>query len=190
MTFRSVLPALRKWSRHIHRELSFFFSGVILIYAASGFMLNHKDDFNADYEIRRQSFRVENPPADRSSWSRERVLSLLEPLGEQKNYTKHYFPDDYQLKVFLKGGSSLVVNIRSGEALYESVRKRPLWSGLNQLHYNPGRWWTVFSDIFVFSLAVITLTGLIMVKGKKGLWGRGGIELLAGILIPVLFLLL
>ena len=27
-----------------------------------------------------------------------------------------------------------------------------------------------------------------MLRGPKGLWGRGGIELLAGILIPVLFM--
>lgn len=46
--------AVRKWSRPVHRDLSFFFSGVLLIYAASGFMLNHKRDFNSDYSIRRQ----------------------------------------------------------------------------------------------------------------------------------------
>jgi hypothetical protein len=28
-----------------------------------------------------------------------------------------------------------------------------------------------------------------MLKGKKGLWGRGGIELLVGMLIPVLLIL-
>ena len=27
-----------------------------------------------------------------------------------------------------------------------------------------------------------------MLKGKKGLWGRGGIELAIGILIPLLFI--
>ena len=31
----------------------FFFSGVLLIYAVSGFMLNHKRDFNSDYSVRR-----------------------------------------------------------------------------------------------------------------------------------------
>lgn len=40
------------------------------------------------------------------------------------------------------------------------------------------------------ALMVITLTGLFMLKGNKGLWGRGGIELLIGIAIPILFVLL
>ena len=34
----------RRWSRTVHRELSFFFGGVVLIYAISGFLLNHKRD--------------------------------------------------------------------------------------------------------------------------------------------------
>ena len=46
-----------------------------------------------------------------------------------------------------------------------------------------------FSDIFAASLLVITLTGLVMVPGRNGLRGRGGIELAAGIAVPILFLL-
>ena len=45
------MSAVRKWSRPVHRDLSFFFSGVLLIYAVSGFMLNHKRDFNSDYSV-------------------------------------------------------------------------------------------------------------------------------------------
>ena len=59
-----------------------------------------------------------------------------------------------------------------------------------RLHYNPGRWWTTFSDVFAVCLILITLTGLVMVKGKKGLIGRGGILFIIGIVIPVLFLML
>ena len=38
------------------------------------------------------------------------------------------------------------------------------------------------------SLIIITLTGLIMTRGKKGLMGRGGIELIIGIIIPLIFI--
>ena len=182
-------PKFRKWSRTIHRELSFFFAGVVLIYAVSGFMLNHKRDFNAEYDINRTEFTLENFPPSQTDWNKDFVLSILEPLDEADNYTKHYFPSDSQMKVFLKGGSSLIVNTETGEALYESIRRRPVWSSLNRLHYNPGYWWTAFSDIFAFALVIITLTGLFMVKGAKGFWGRGGIEFLAGIFIPILFLI-
>lgn len=185
------MKQLRKWSRIIHRDLSFFFSGVIIIYAVSGFVLNHKKDFNSDYSIKSFNFNIEGSyPLSQDEFPKDRVLNILQPYKETDNYTKHYFPDNETMKVFLKGGSSLVVDLTNGSALYEQVRKRPIISQFNWLHYNPNKWWTIFSDIFAFSLITITLTGLFITRGKKGLWGRGGIELIIGIIIPLLFVLL
>ena len=189
MPERKIMSHIRRWSRAVHRDLSFFFGGIVLIYAISGFTLNHKHDFNAEYAIRQHRFRTEGTfPKSEHDYTKNYVLSMLEPLGEATAYTKHYFPDSTHMKAFIRGGSSLVVDMRTGEAVYESVKKRPLLSVMNRLHYNPGRWWTVFSDVFAGSLVLITLTGLVMVHGGKGLWGRGGIELVAGILFPRLFI--
>lgn len=106
------------------------------------------------------------------------------------NYTKHYFPDSLRMKVFLKRGSSLELDLATGKGMYELVKKRPLISGINRLHYNPNLWWTIFSDLFALSLILITITGAIMNKGKKGLIGRGGIELIIGItLSPIIYIL-
>lgn len=49
MSQKSYSDIIRKWSRLLHRDLSFFFAGILMIYAISGFMLNHKKDFNSDY---------------------------------------------------------------------------------------------------------------------------------------------
>ena len=191
MSEKSTMSRVRKWSRTIHRDLSYLFAGALLVYAVSGICLNHKKDFNSDYIIRLEKYAAPQPlPAVKDGWTKEYVLGLLAPLDEQASYTKHYFPDANTIKVFLKGGSSLVVDIHSGQGQYESVKKRPLFSSLNRLHYNPSRAWTWFSDVFAASLVLITLTGLVMVKGSKGLWGRGGLELLAGIAIPVILFML
>lgn len=181
---------IRKWSRIIHRDLSFFFSGVILVYAISGIFLNHRRDFNPNYIIKKYTFVVDGTlPLAKSDFSEKRIKNeLLTPYGESKNYTKHYFPEEQTMKVFLKGGSSMVVNMQTGQGVYESVKKRPVFSSLNRLHYNPNRWWTIFSDVFAASLIIITVTGLIMNKGRKGIMGRGGIELIVGIVIPLLFI--
>ena len=53
---------------------------------------------------------------------------------------------------------------------------------------SPAQWWTYFADIFAIALIIITLSGIIMLKGNKGIIGRGGIEVIVGILIPILFL--
>ena len=179
----------RRWCRLLHRDLSFIFAGMVFIYALSGIYMNHRDTINPRYTITRTEQTISDLPT-KEALTREGVEEIMARIGIEESYTKHYFPKENSLKVFLKGGSSLEVDITSGCAVYESLKRRPLISQMTTLHYNPGRWWTWFSDIFAVALMVITLTGLFMLKGNKGLWGRGGIELLIGIAIPILFVLL
>ena len=154
--------AFRKWSRIIHRDLSFFFAGMILIYAISGIVMNHRDSINPHYTVTRTEYKITEDLSDKSKVNEKMILTLLEPLGEAGNFTKYYY--------------------------YEGVKRRPLISSMVQLHFNPGKWWTWFADAFAVCLIIITVSGIVMIKGPKGLWGRGGIELVAGILIPILFL--
>ena len=162
---------------------------IIIVYAVSGIALNHKRDFNSDYRISRSEIMLKGDFPKQEKVSKEETLALLDQVGEENAYMKHYYFGDQQMKVFLKGGSSLEVDMNTGKALYESVKKRPILSAFNRLHYNPMRWWTWFSDVFAVSLIIITITGLFMNKGNKGIIGRGGIEFIIGILIPVLFLI-
>ena len=181
---------LRKWCRLVHRDVSFFFSGMVLIYAISGIAMNHRGSFNPHYSIERQEYKLTEALPAQADIRKEDVLKLLEPINEADNYTKHYFPKEGEMKVFLKGGSNVMIDLAGHHVVYEKLTRRPLLSTLTKLHYNPGSWWTHFSDLFAVGLILITCTGLIMLKGPKGLWGRGGIELAAGILIPLLFLFL
>ncbi len=181
---------LRRWSRAIHRDLSYFFAGMVMIYAVSGIAMNHRDTFNPDYAVERRTYRIDEAQLLKPGMSKEEVLQLLAPLGEADRYTKHYYPTAETLKVFLRGGSSLVADLPSRQACYERLSRRPVLGALTRLHYNPGRWWTRIADLFAAGLLVITFTGLVMVKGSRGLWGRGGIELAAGIALPLLFLFL
>ena len=120
----------------------------------------------------------------------ERVAEAIAPYGGADAYLKHYFPEEGTLKVFIRGGSTFTLDLTTGNGLFESVRKRTVLSAFNRLHYNPSRWWTIFSDIFLAGLLVIVATGLVMVRGRNGLAGRGGAELAAGILVPLLFIFL
>ena len=189
MRLKNKGTAFRKWSRIIHRDLSFFFAGMILIYAISGIVMNHRDSINPHYTVTRKEYKITEDLSDKHKVDEKVIQALLEPLDEAENYTKFYYPKPNLIKVFLKGGSSLVVNTETKEAIYEGLKRRPLLSPMVQLHFNPGKWWTWFADAFAICLIVITVTGMVMIKGPKGLWGRGGIELLVGLLIPILFLM-
>ena len=147
----STANRLRRWSRNVHRELSFFFSGMLLIYAVSGLVMNHRDTINPNYSVEQRRYVVGEPLPARDS--------------------------------------SLTVRLSDGEAFYEKLTRRPVLGAMTRLHYNPGRWWTWFSDLFAVGLVAIVASGLLLLKGPKGLRGRGGMELAAGIAVPLLFLI-
>ena len=82
-----------------------------------------------------------------------------------------------------------MVDTGSGIGVHEKLVRRPVFSFMTKLHYNPGRAWTYFADAFAIAMILITLSGICMMKGKKGILGWGGLEFGAGILIPALILL-
>lgn len=187
--FKPDGPTLRRVCRTLHRDLSYFISGLVVVYAVSGIAMNHRDTINPNYSVDRTEYAVDAAALHRGM-DKSEVLRLLEPLGREGDYTKHYFPDERTMKVFIRGGSSLTVDIADGRAVYERLTPRPVLQAFTRLHYNPGRWWTAFADMFAAALLVVTLTGLVMVRGSKGLWGRGGVELAVGAAIPLVFLLI
>ncbi|MEX0981731.1 MAG: PepSY-associated TM helix domain-containing protein [Bacteroidales bacterium] len=70
------------------------------------------------------------------------------------------------------------------------ISNRKFFREINFLHYNkPKKLWTYFSDLFAFSIVVLAITGLFMVKGKKGIGGRSIILISIGIMVPLLFLM-
>lgn len=180
----------RRYCRKVHTHLSFFFTGVILIYAVSGITMNHLKDFNPKYYITVNNYTEKGIFPHSRNFTKKEIIQLLKKIDEQNNYIKHFYPNSSTLKVFLKSGSTYVLNIQTGNVTYEGVKKRPVFYQFSYLHYNPGNWWIYFSDLSAACLILICISGILMNKGKRGLFGMGGIELLAGILIPVLALFL
>jgi len=175
----------RKWFRVIHRDFGYLFFGVTLVYAISGIAINHLDDWNPNYIITTKNIQTElRPGAEKGE-----ILGMLEEYGEHKNYKNHYFPSENGLKVFLKNGI-VYVNLNSGEGLIEQTRRRSVFREMNYLHYNPIKYWTWFSDLYAGALIALAITGLFLVRGKKGITGRGSWLTILGILIPLVYLLI
>jgi hypothetical protein len=179
----------RKWFRVVHRDFGYLFFGITLVYSLSGIALNHLDDWNPNYIITRKVIKIENPQRITQDITRDQVKELMKEIGEGKDYKNHYFPQRGQLKVFLKGGSA-VINIETGECLVERISRRPLFREMNYLHYNPVELWTWISDLFAGALIILAITGLFLVRGSKGITGRGAWMTIVGILIPIIILLI
>jgi len=177
---------LRKLNRVTHRDIGYLIAGMTIIYAISGIALNHKHDWNSNYIIDQRTFTTDIR-INRDSTDEEKVYQLLDELGEIKNFKTSYYPTGDKLTLFLVGGSA-IVNTKTGEGYVERISKRPLFYQFNFLHYNPGKWWKWFSDIFCVALILVTITGLFIIKGKNGITRRGAVLTAIGIILPVIFL--
>jgi uncharacterized protein len=178
----------RKWNRVVHRDFGYFFFAMTVIYSLSGIAINHLDDWNPNYVITIRDIEADIPHSI-GQIDKPAVIKMLKVLGEEENYKKHYFPRGDQLKVFLDGGN-IVVDLESGNGTIEKIKRRPVFHPMNFLHYNPGKWWTLFSDIFAGALILIAITGLFILRGKNGITRRGAILTVIGIAIPVVYLIL
>ena len=176
----------RRFNNAIHRDLGYFLAGTTILYAISGLAMNHVDDWNPNFVISRQEVSVKTPESI-DAVTRPWVLGVLKPLGEQSHYRSHDFPTPDQLKIYLDEGS-IVMDLESGKGVHESVKRRPVLYQMNCLHLSPKQAWLIFSDVFAASLVIVALTGLFVLRGRKGITGRGAILTVAGIVVPLIFL--
>ena len=177
----------RKWFRVIHRDLGYFFFGATVIYAASGLAINHRNDWNPNYSVARSEATL-TPLAADASFTKSDATNLLAQAGVVAPYQKHYFPTEGQVKVFFENGS-VVLERSSGKIVVESLKRRPLLHTWNRLHYNPGRWWTWFADVFSVALLLLAVSGLFLLRGYHGITRRGGVLVLAGVALPTFLVL-
>jgi len=116
-------------------------------------------------------------------------VDILKRIHLEQEFKTYYFPSGNSLTIFINGGV-IHLNVATGEGVIEKISKKPFFYQINFLHYNPGKWWKYFSDIFCLSLITVTITGLFIIKGKNGITKRGAILTIAGILLPIIFLLI
>jgi hypothetical protein len=173
---------VRKWLRILHRDLGYLLIGFCLIYAVSGFLLNHMDGEDPAYETIYGQVALTPDLSKKELGDMWRSKPELPPLKGILNADEGFY------RVMLDGGVG-IYNITSGEVDYEFHRKKILIYYLNKFHYNKVNGWTPVADFFAFSLIFLALSGLFMFPGKKGFAGRGKWFLAAGIIIPVLFVL-
>ncbi len=178
---------LRKLNNILHRDLGYFFVVMTLIYAISGIAINHKHDWNPSFTITIDSAVVELP-RHHTEIFKDDILNVLKKFGQEKKYKSFIFEDTTKALVFF-GDSNMEIDITTGKARIEWVKRKPLFFEVNFLHYNPGIYWTIFSDIYAVGLIILAITGMFILRGKKGLSGRGKWFVLAGAIIPIIFLI-
>ncbi|HNR84976.1 MAG TPA: PepSY-associated TM helix domain-containing protein [Taishania sp.] len=178
---------IRRLNLATHRDLGYFFSGLIIIYSISGIALNHVNDWNSDFILKKQEVSLKRT-YEASEITDKEVLKFGQMVGEEK-YNVYDFPTRDQVKIYYPNGT-LHVYLSQKKAVYEHVAKRHFFYEANVIHKNSLKGWKWASDIFGFLLIVITVTGMFILKGKNGIKGRGKWLLLGGIVPPIVAVIL
>jgi len=174
---------LIRWLRIIHRDLGFFVVGITLVYGISGILLNHLGGKDP-------AFRTEKKIIQLPTHLMEDELTIVWQNNPELPTLKRIIRiDDSYSRLFLDGGIG-VYNAADGFLNYEKHTKRLLIYWINRLHYNKVKGWSPVADFYAGSLILLAITGLFIVKGKKGIAGSGKWYLIVGILIPLIFGLL
>jgi hypothetical protein len=179
---------IRKLLRKLHRDFGYFIVGMTIVYALSGIILNHRHDFNPDYKIFVSEFQTEFQ--DKTNLTQSEIESALQILDHKVVYKKHYLTNRGIVKVFIESGEVLI-NPKTGKGVMRYLRKRPIVYGMNRLHTSAlGTAWKWGSDAMAAIMLFVAVSGLFILKGKRG-FNRWGWWLTAvGIIIPLIFTLL
>lgn len=174
--------------RNLHRDLGYFYIGLIVSFAVSGLMMNHRESWHPEkYTTETKAIDVKLPAeADIND-------GFAEDLGKQlgiEDKMRRQMVKKGELKISFEN-HDVEIDIKTGKGEIVSFNKTPIINQAMKLHKNTSNFWIYYSDIFALSLITIALTGTIMVKAGKFSWKQRGWKLaLAGILFPLIFLFL
>ena len=177
----------RRWFRVFHRDIGYATVALVLAYGISGLAVNHIEDWNPNYKFAQRT--VDIPPLHGSLAEMEQqvVASLhLDPRAVRG----HYQETERELRVFLDEGQEARIDIQTGHGTLKTLSKRAVLFEVNALHLNNLKGvWTYVADAFALALIILAITGMTMMKGDRGLFGRGKYFVAAGLAIPVGFII-
>lgn len=189
-TGRLALPRLpgkvRAVIRALHRDAGYVAVGLTLIYAVSGLAVNHLEDWDPNFTQLQREFHLELPAgADDAAIA----ASVLTQVGIREVPSSVYRVSPERLEITLSQSSLFVA--ADGQVVQEGQSPRLLLRAANWLHLNRGkRAWTYVADAYAVALLGLALSGLLMIPGRKGFWGRGAVLVVLGALVPTLYVAL
>jgi len=177
----------RPWLRAAHRDVGYLLVGLTFIYALSGLAVNHIDDWNSNFVEYSRTHQLSGAlPGDDAALATE----VRRQLGIEAEPDEVFRLDDREVEI-LFDERTLTVDTQSGAVRDEGRSARAFFRLANWLHLNRGKEaWTLIADGYATLLLMLAVSGMFMIKGAKGIKGRGILLVAAGVAVPVLYVAL
>ncbi|MAD98606.1 MAG: hypothetical protein CMB99_14885 [Flavobacteriaceae bacterium] len=174
-------------NRSIHRDFAYFYVGLIIAFSFSGIILNHRQEWypmNYTFESKEVSLEL---PANEKEITKEFLTEATKDFGA--TYESHRIRNG-SLRVYFKDNGILDLKLNETKGELEFKRKVPIIGHSMYLHKSTNKFWIWYSDIFGAAMLVIAITGMLIPAGKHTFKKRGWKLALAGMIFPLLFLIL
>ena len=182
---RTMRRRWRAWLRVVHRDVGYLAVGLTFVYAISGIALNHIDDWNSNHKTIERTHQLTLPlPKGEAEATRE-VLRQLR-IKKKPGLDDFYLAGN-QLEITL-GKRNIIVDVDTGKAFDEYEEPRFFLNVANWLHANRGKSaWTYIADGYALFLLFLATSGMFMLKGRRGLVGRGAVLVALGAAVPLIY---
>ena len=178
----------RRIFRVLHRDIGYLLFGLVIAYSVSGIAVNHVEDWNPNYSVTLSEVEVGALPSTGLDAMEKHVAEALDI--DAADIRGRQRPTANLFIVFLPDGGEAKVAVDTGRGTVKRVTTRPGLFQVNVLHLNHLKGvWTWVADIFAFLLLFLASSGIVLLKGKTGLGGRGKWFVLAGLATPVAFVI-
>jgi len=175
-------------ARNTHRDIAYFYVGLIISFSISGIFLNHRQSWNPrryTYDKKEIGIPI---PASKEVLNDEFIANFTKEQGIEDNL-RRFNVEGNTLKISYVS-HDVQVDITTGKGKIETYRTIPLLGQMTKLHQDTSKWWIYYSDIFGAGMFTIALTGMFIEKGKNSFQSRGWKLALLGIIFPLIFLFL
>lgn len=174
-------------ARNTHRDLAYFFLGLIIAFSFSGIFLNHRQAWHPRrYTVDTKQITV--TPVVRDSVN-DAYIEQFTKAQKIDDVLRRFQVTENNLRISYTM-NDVDFDITTGEGKIVTYKTTPLLGQMTKLHVDTSKWWIYYSDIFGIAMLVIAITGMFIERGKNSFQSRGWKLALLGLLFPLIFLFL
>ena len=174
--------------RNTHRDIAYFYVGLIISFALSGIFLNHRQTWNPRrYTYSSQEITIPIPAGKEAI--NDAFIANFTQANHITDDLRRYQAEENRLRISYSS-HDVQIDLTTGKGKIESYRITPLLGQMTQLHQDTSKWWIYYSDGFGIAMLTLAFTGMFIQKGNTSFSARGWKLALAGILFPLVFLFL
>jgi hypothetical protein len=174
-------------ARNTHRDIAYFFLGLIIAFSISGIFLNHRQSWHP----RRYAYDVKDitlPPMTKDLVTDTFIQEFTKSQAIEGDMRRFSVDDKNVLKISYTM-TDAEVDIATGQGKVVTYKVTPLLAQMTQLHQDTSKWWIYYSDVFGIAMFTMAMTGMFIEKGKNSFRQRGWWLALLGMIFPLIFLI-